>query len=221
VGNPTKSETWLLRGVAAFNVVAHLLGLAAAGVGMRPGSPLVSLEDRMAYLAGAPLAWSLAWGVWMVCALALVAFLALAARRLGPQSELARTAVLLAAAGMAVDLFCEAVQMTVLPLTAALGQSAAGAFVAWERAAGAGGLVAANGLYSLATLLLALALRGGPGAQPARVLGVATFVGGMALVASGFTGDARLAAVATVLTIGCYCAWVVAVTRTLERQMEG
>src|SRR5262245_46354146 len=120
---------------------------------MRPGSPLVGLGERMAHLAARPPEWSLAWGVWMLCALALVAFVHQAGARLGGAS----LAAPLAAAGAGVDLLCDGVQMTVLPLAASGGPEAALSFRAWERAAGVGGLVAANGLYSLAVLVVTLA----------------------------------------------------------------
>jgi hypothetical protein len=98
----------------------------------------------------------------------------------------------------------------VLPLVAAAGPAGELPFLTVERLAGVGGLVAANGLYSLGVLLLALELRG-----PARWLGWGTFAGGMLLVAAGFTGVAWQAAAATVPTMALYCVWVVAVARAL------
>jgi hypothetical protein len=199
------------RALAWANVAVHLLGLAAAALGMRPGSPLVGLEERMGHLAGRPAAWPLAWGVWMLCALALVAFVHEAAARL-PGASLAAP---LAAAGAGVDLLCDGVQMAVLPLLASGGADGALAFRAWERAAGVGGLVAANGLYALAVLVVTLSLRGRPGAGPAVAVGWGVFGGGMVLVAAGLTGDAWLAALATPPTIGLFCVWVVLVARAL------
>jgi hypothetical protein len=162
----------------------------------------------MALLAGRPWAWSLAWGVWMLCALALVGFLAAAAHRLPERRALGALGVILAAAGSAVDLFCDGVQMVVLPQVAQGGPPAAPLFLALERAAGAGGLVAANGLYSVGALLLTLAL---PPGFVARCLGWATFGAGMVMVVAGLTGDTRLAVLATPPTILLYCAWSAAV----------
>jgi hypothetical protein len=65
---------------AWLNVGLHLLGLALAMTGMRPGTPLVPATERVAYLAERPLLWSLGWATWMLCALALVAFLGALAR---------------------------------------------------------------------------------------------------------------------------------------------
>src|SRR5262245_6515936 len=100
-----------LRAAAWVNVVLHLAGLACA-LGMRPGTPLARLEDRMHFLAGAPLAWTAGWGVWMLCALALGGFFVLLAERLPP--VVARAALLCAGAAIAVDLFCDAAQMVIL-----------------------------------------------------------------------------------------------------------
>jgi hypothetical protein len=221
VGTPVGPDASRLGLLAGVNVVLHLLALAAAAVGMRTGSPLVSLEERLAYLAGSPLSWSLAWGVWLLCALALVAFLAEAGRQL-PVREAGRTAPLfpaaVAAAGAAVDLFCDGVQLAVLPLLAAEGPAATAPFRAFERAAGFGGLVAANGLYSLAVLLLTLEVRRLPGSRSAVACGWGVFAGGMLLVAAGFRDDAWLAALATGPTILLFCAWVVLVAGVLGRR---
>src|SRR5574341_2366869 len=94
-------RTRLLKTTAWLNVGAHAIGLVFAVLGMRPGTPLVPLEQRMAYLASFPAGWSLGWGVWMISALTLFAFLAVLARdvddRLGP----ANPALVLAGAGLA------------------------------------------------------------------------------------------------------------------------
>jgi hypothetical protein len=90
-------------------------------------------------------------------------------------------------------------------------------FLAFEQAAGAGGLIVANGLYSVAVLLIARALRRRLPAL-AFALGIATFLAGMLMVAAGFTADLRLLPVATGATFAAFLAWVVAVTRGLLRR---
>src|SRR5262245_12671558 len=69
--------------LAAVNVALHAVGLAAAAVGMRPGTPLAPLPERLDYLAAAPVGWTGGWAVWVLCAAVLVAFVFAAARRLG------------------------------------------------------------------------------------------------------------------------------------------
>src|SRR5262249_3946456 len=98
-----------LVGLAWLNVLVHVLALILALVGMRPGSPLVELPQRLAYLARSPLGWSLGWGTWMFCTLALIAFFAVLARHLPEHGEVARLAVILAVAGGILDLFCDVV----------------------------------------------------------------------------------------------------------------
>jgi len=94
-----------LTAAGALNVGAHAAGLGLALAGMRQGSPLVPLNDRMAYLASRPLPWTLAWGVWMLCA---------------QEPHLARRALAVCAVGAAVDLFFDVGQMVTLPELAAL-----------------------------------------------------------------------------------------------------
>src|SRR5689334_20194044 len=50
---PVRSLTVL----AWWNVGLHLLGLVLAALAMAPGTPLVPLDERLAYLAAAPPGW--------------------------------------------------------------------------------------------------------------------------------------------------------------------
>jgi hypothetical protein len=206
----------LLTLAAGASVGLHVAGLALAIVGMRPGTPLVPAADRVAYLAGRPLAWSVGWAAWMLCALALVAFLAVLAQVVPQASAILGMAVTLAAAGAAIDLTCDTLFITVLPALAVEGPTPL--FLAAERALGAGGVVVANGLYSVAILLASLGLRVAPEVPAVvRGLGYATFAAGMLMVAAGFTGDARQLEVATGLTIVPFLAWTLGVARSLSR----
>ncbi len=199
-----------LQSLAWGNVVLHAAGLLLAAVTLRPGTPLVPLPERMAYLAGRPWGWSVGWGVWMLCALALAAFFAALARRLPGESAPARLAVVLAGAGAAVDLLCDVLYITVLPLIASWATAEERLFLTVERIALAGGLVVANGLYSVGTLLLAWCLRDCPRrAAGTVVVGYAVFGFGMALAAAGFLSEPRLAEWATGPTIGLFCIWAV------------
>lgn len=205
---------------AGLNVGLHAAGLGLSAWGIRPGSPLVTPAERTAYLARSPLGWSLAWATWMLCALALVAFLAVIARHLPDASGLTSFAVTLAAAGAAVDLLCDALFITVLPALAADGPTPL--FMAFERALGAGGTIAANGLYSVAVLLVTARLPRGIGVlRLAHALGLATFVAGMSLVAAGFSGDPRHLEPAAGATILAFIAWALAATMVLARRGEG
>jgi hypothetical protein len=189
--------------IAAANVTFHLVGLVFGATVMRPGSIAEPLAARSAHLATHPLGWQLGWGVWMLSALTFVAFME-QVTRLDPA---ARLALVLGAMGASVDLLCDSLQMLVLPMTAP-----GDAFLAWERLANAGGLVVANGLYSVAVLVATLALPGRM-ARMARAAGVCTFLAGMFMVAGGLADSASLVVFSAGPTILAYCAWVVLATR--------
>jgi hypothetical protein len=198
------------------NVGLHVAALALSAIGIRPGTPAVPVAERLAYLAGAPVGWLLGWGLWMVCAVALVAFLTAAAHRLGEGAALARLAVVVAVAGITFDLFCDSVYLVVFPRLAVAGPAQEALFLAVEKITNLASLVIANGAYSVSTLLLTLALRSRPGLVPfATGVGYAVFGFGMLLSAAGFTGVPWHVEGASAPTIGLYCVWAVLVARSL------
>jgi hypothetical protein len=196
--------------LAWVNVLVHIVALILARFGMRPGSPLVPLPERLNYLATAPLAWSLGWATWMLCSALLIAFLAVLVRRLPAPAALARVGLTIAVAAAAFDIYCDSVYIVVLPELAARPKSD-GIFELVERLTGIGSLVIANGGYSIAILLVAPALR-----ASAAALGYAVAGFGLLLAAAGFTGVPWHAEWLTPPTIGLYCVWVVVVARLLE-----
>ena len=208
------STTRTLVRLAWLNVVLHGLGLVLAAVALGPGSPLAPAAERTAYLAGRPWGWVLGWATWMLCALALVAFLAALVPHLDPQKrEGAGLTVVLAAAGAAVDLLCDTLFIVVLPDLGRDGPTPL--FLAFERTLGAGGAVVANGLYSLAALW---AVRCSPRTAEwrlARLLGSSTGVAGLSLVAAGFTGVPWHLVATTPLTILAFMCWTLAVARAV------
>jgi hypothetical protein len=213
---PDASGLPLLPALAWANVALHGAGLAVAWFGMRPGSVVSPLAERMAYLAGRPPGWTWGWGVWMLCTLLLVAYMA-ALRPLASRSLAAQLALVLAAAGMAVDLFSDVIQIQVLPLTARAGAAAPATFLAFERLALTGGATVANGLYTVGVLLMTAALRGRLRA-PARIAGAATVAAGAAMAVAGLLPAPELLAASTGPTIGFYSLWTVLVARDLGRR---
>jgi len=203
--------------LAWVNVALHGLALLLAVAGVRPGSPLAPLHDRLEYLASYPLGWLLGWGAWMLCTLALIAFFAAVAHYLPEWPSLSRLAVVLAAAGGSLDLFCDVLYITVLPSLAAQTPVSEATFLAFERAANAGGLIVANGLYATGVLLLTACLREFRASERWVIpTGYAVFAFGMILVVAGFLDAPRLAAIGTVPTIGSYCLWTVLVARSFR-----
>jgi hypothetical protein len=206
----------LLTHLAWWNVALHVLGLVLALVGMRPGSPAFDLETRRAYLAAFPLAWSAGWAAWMLCALLQIAFYAVLARHLPAHADAARLAVMLACAGMAVDLSCDATFLAVLPHFAAGGTENLPVFLALEKVTESVSLIVANSLYVFACFLLTWCLRDRVRGFPFVIAaGWGVLVFGLLLSAAGFAGS-WLAEVATGPTIVCYCAWVLLAARAVN-----
>jgi hypothetical protein len=201
-----------LPALAWANVALHAAGLIVAWFSMQPGSVVVPLAERMAYLAGRPAGWSLGWGIWMLCCLLLVAFMAVLRQRLSDSGGLAQLALLLTAAGMAVDLLCDVIQIQVIPTVAGAGPDL---FLAFERLAFTGGLTVANGLYTAGILLMNLRLRGLVG-SPALLAGWATAVAGFALAVAGFVPSPVLIQISTGTTIVFYSLWTILVARDLR-----
>jgi hypothetical protein len=196
----------MVRRAAIANLALHTAALALAATAMRPGSPLATLDERRLFLAQAPLGWSVGWAFWALAALALVGFLA--AVDAAASTRATRFGLVLATAGVAIDLFCDTCHMVALPLAA----RDAAIFPAAERALWSGGLVAANGLYSLGILAFTLGLRD---RVPPRVtaLGLATFAGGMIMVVAGLTFDANHIGAGTAFTMAAFYAWVIDLAR--------
>lgn len=205
-----------LPALAWANVVLHVAGLIVAWFAMQPGSAVVPLTERMAYLAGRPAGWSLGWGIWMLCTLLLVGFMTVLRQRLSDllpiHGAMAQLALLLTATGMAVDLLCDVIQIRVLPAAAAAGPDL---FLAFERLAFTGGLTVANGLYTAGVLLMNLRLRGLVG-SPALLAGWATAIAGFALAAAGLVPSPILLQISTGTTIVSYSLWTVLVARDLR-----
>ncbi len=131
---PSALSQGALQTFALANVALHGAGLALAWYGMRPGSVAAPLAGRMAFLASRPAGWIGGWGVWMICTLLLVSFMAVLRSRLPAPNPAADLALVVTAAGMGVDLLCDVIQMQILPLAAAApGQIHL--FLAFERIA--------------------------------------------------------------------------------------
>jgi hypothetical protein len=206
-----------LAGLAWTNVGLHVLALVLSVVGLRPGTPLMPLAERLDYLAQAPLGWTAGWMAWMGCTVALVAFLAAVTWRLGEGAFLARLGLTVAVAGAMLDLLSDAVFVLVFPALASGRPASESLFLVIERVTGIASLVIANGAYSVAILLQSLALRGRPGLAPFTVeVGYAVTGFGLLMAAAGFTGVPWHAEWATGPTIGAFCVWVVLVTHSFD-----
>jgi hypothetical protein len=192
-----------LRTAAWTNVGLHVAGLVFAAAAMKPGTPAAPLLERIRYLAARPAGWTAGWLVWILCALALVAFMLLLART--HPSPFTAAAAALAIVGAVIDVTCDVTYILALPAWAAGDVSR---FLARERHLGTASLTGANGLYSVAVLVATLGLPAS--ATLTRGLGVLTFVAGLVLAGAGLTGDPRHMMVGTALTIPLFLAWSLA-----------
>ena len=201
-----------LVGLAWCNVCLHLIALALAVVGMRPGTPAVPLEERLVYLAASPIGWTLGWCAWMLCAVVLVAFLATVTRRLGEGTGLAQLGLTIALIGAAFDLLCDSIYILVLPMLASWPSASEALFLVVEKLTGLASLVIANGAYSVGILLLSVELRQRQAvARWTTAVGYAVAGFGLLLAAAGFTAVPWHVEWATAPTIGLFCVWVLLV----------
>ena len=205
----TPASNRLLWRLAWANVFLHGAGLVLALFGMRPGSALVPLPERMAYLAGHPAGWNWGWGVWMICSLLLLGYVAALRGCLPERSLAADVALTLTAVGMGADLLCDVIQIRGLPLATASEPL----FLSLEAVAFTGGATVANGLYTVAVLIFTMTL---PIGSWARLAGFATFVFGAAMAVAGMIPSPRLLELATGPTIGFYSVWTLLVARDLK-----
>lgn len=204
-----------LRLIAFLNVAVHVAALALAAIVFPLSTPLAPLTERRAFLAQQPAEWTIAWSMWMACAMVMVAFAFSAVTRLPHQSATAILGVIVAVAAASIDLCCDVVQLVALPWLAASDSESD--FIAVERITGSISLIVANGLYAISTLLIAVSaarqLRSG---RLIGAVGWAVFGFGMLLAAASFTGVPEHAKYATAPTILAYCLWVILITGSIS-----
>ncbi|MEM7307436.1 MAG: hypothetical protein AAF682_12235 [Planctomycetota bacterium] len=195
-----------VRRLAAAAAAAHVAGLSASWFYLRPGSFLVPLEERLAYLGGEPVGWRITWCVWVLCALALSTFARLLAR--SEPSARARAGVLLVRLAAALDVSLSLVFAFLVPsLYAARPDDALAIHRGFELLS----VVGANGTYSLGVLVVTGGL--GFASAAARRLAWLTAGSGWLLAAGGALESAPLVAAGTPATILLATAWMLALAR--------
>ena len=198
------------------NALVHAVGLACAVRWMAPGIPPVSLVERRAYLAHDAVAWSWSWGVWMVCALAFLAFAAALAQHLRAPGTLSRLSLALAQIAVAVDLSCDTLYAAALPMAARASSEAE--FLVLERAVSLASIVVANGAYVLSVAAMAAHLRArGLASTGASASALVTTVSGLGMCAAAFADRPALMPLLTAPTILGFSLWAILVARDLER----
>lgn len=183
--------------------VTNLLGIVAMAAVLRFGTEIVPLPaDRIAYIAAHPILWRAGWSVWVASGVTLVAFYAWWGGFLAdPRWGLA--AVAIAAAGLACDFGGESLLIAWLPRH----------YESLARAATLLSGAAANGLYTLAGIVLTIAtppLRGF-----LRALTWTVWLAGAALTVLAIAGSPIGIAVSTAILFAMFCPWVLLVGRAL------
>ncbi len=192
---------------AGLNLAAALAMLLA----LKPGLPIAgSLRpNRLAFIRANTHLWWTGWLLWHAAAIALVLFLLVLAARLGRRAPVrAAIAAILALVGLAADLAAEAIWMGVAP---ALDESA---FRVAETAAGILTGYLANGLYTVAGILLTSA--GARELPPALVaLAVLVWGAGLCLSASSLLHWAAGELWSTAVLMPLFVLWAALVGRWL------
>jgi hypothetical protein len=165
---PEPSPWSRLRLAAWLAFLVHLLAFLAMALILRQGLDTAELGDRLHFLAEHTLWWNLGWLVWNTAALTILYFylcFVLAHQRAARPQAALWAAVLLTAAGVALDLGAEAIEMGVIPELARVARHESGhgpatkQFLTLHRLAMMLTGYGANGLYSISALLLAWTTR--------------------------------------------------------------
>lgn len=211
------SGRWLrLRRAAWLAAATHAVAGLALLLVLRHGLDTnPSLEARARFVAEHGAQWTSAWLTWNAAALSILYFcVAFAAAHWSEHDTTTLAlAVAVCTAAVACDLAAESILMGLLP---GLTSDAAG-FLLWSRSAVLLTGYVANGLYTLATLLLVWATRR---AHPplAVAAGLATAAAGVALSAAALAGSVAGMFWSNAVLLPSLLVWLAAVARHASRR---
>lgn len=196
-----------LEHAAFLSLAVHLAaGLAMAFVLRQGLETNPDLEARLRFLTGHAGRWRAAWGTWNLAALSVLWYFYAFARAV--PAGLARAALRVGFAAVALDLSAEAIEMWHLPGLAADALAGRGlaAFMTAHRLAVLLTGCAANGLYTLASVLLVWSARGAfPRWTEAAGCGVG--ISGAALSVAAWFGSTRGMVWANAALVPCIAVW--------------
>lgn len=180
---------------AALTHVIAALGMLLLLKGGLPGAPA-----RLEYIASHRAAWIGGWLLWHLAAISLMALYAVLALRF--RDALSVTALMVAAAGLSLDIASETRYMTSDALDRQL-----------EVLIGYG----ANGLYTVAFVLLVIA---GWRVMPraANALAVPVAISGFALAIASLQHDARLETITSAILFPLFTLWIVIIALWLRKE---
>jgi len=215
-----KDHPWpRLSRAAGLAFAVHLLaGLAMALVLRRGLETNADLADRLRFVAGSRLSWTMGWICWTVAALTILNFyarFAAAHRSRGASPVPLRAAVWLTVAAVGADWTAQAVEVLVLP-GLARGADAAGFLAAHRKAVLLTGFLA-NGLYTFSALLLVWVSRS---FYPRwiQIAGFGVVAGGMALSAAAGADSAAGMLWANVVLVPGLLLWLAGVAALAARK---
>lgn len=184
--------------------VTNLAAILAMGTLLRQGTEVVpDVAARASYISLHPVLWRAGWAVWIAAAISLVAFYAWWGSFLR-RSTWAVAALAVASAGLACDLFAESLLLGWLPSD-------------YGRIAPFSTLLtgaAANGLYTLAGIILTIGTRSLRG--PRLALAWTVWLAGGALTAFTLARVPLGIAISTGLLFALFCPWAIWLGRTLR-----
>jgi hypothetical protein len=182
--------------------MTHIVASCAMLLLLRRGLPGFADDERLAYMASHRAAWIGGWMLWQVAAISLIGFYGVLALRF--RGVLSVMAMGVATAGLAIDFVCETRYIGVLP------ELRGAAFAALDRELEVLIGYAANGLYTVALVLLVVAgWRELP--RLALVLAVPVVGSGFALAAASLAHDARLETAFSAILFPLFTLWIVVV----------
>lgn len=186
----------------------HIVASFAMLLLLRRGLPGFADEERLAYIASHRTAWMLGWMLWQVAAISLIGFYGVLALRF--RGVLSVVAMGTATAGLAIDFICETQYMGVLP------ELRGAAFTALDRELEVLIGYAANGLYTVALVLLVVA---GWRELPKVALALAGPVAasGFALALASMAHNARLETITSAILFPLFTLWIIVVGLWLRR----
>lgn len=175
---------------------------------MRGGLPIDNtLAERLEFIAGNHLVWTLSWCVWMTAALGLFVFCSVLASEIKP--TLARTIGLaMVAMGIGPDLIAEVIYAFIIP-KAYLAEVSVSVLAMLEIAAMHLTGFLGNGLYNIGGLILTLtAIREGVVRGWVAVWGITAWLLGIGLSVSVAIGNIAGAEALTALSMVLSTAWM-------------
>jgi len=194
--------------VAWLAAATHIVASIAMLLLLRRGLPGFSDDERLAYIASHRAAWIGGWMLWQVAAISLIAFYGVLALRF--RGVLSVVAIGVATAGLAIDFVCETRYIGVLP------DLHGAAFAALDRELEVLIGYAANGLYTVALVLLVIA---GWRELPRVALALAGPVAasGFALALASLAHNARLETATSAILFPLFTLWIFVVGYWLRK----